>query len=49
MTELEKIVMRLSYTDAKDVFEHATPDEKKALQPIMRKKQIAAFRSAHRR
>lgn len=49
MTELEKIVMHLSYTDAKDVFEHATPDEKKALQPIMRKKQIAAFRSAHRR
>jgi hypothetical protein len=49
LTELDKIVMRLSYTDAKDVYDHATAEEKKTLLPIMRKKQAAAVREARRR
>jgi hypothetical protein len=51
LSELDKIVMNshFSYTDAKDVFEHATPEEKKSLLPIMRKKQAEAVRNARKR
>jgi hypothetical protein len=46
LTELDKIVMNLSYTDAKDVYDHATVEEKATLRPIMQKKQAAAVRKA---
>jgi hypothetical protein len=51
MTELEKIVSNphFSYTDAKDVYDHATADEKRVLLPIMRKKQAAAVKKARGR
>jgi C-terminal domain on Strawberry notch homologue/P-loop containing NTP hydrolase pore-1 len=49
LTELDKIVQSLSYTDAKDVYDHATADEKRDLLPILRKKQAEAVRKALRR
>ena len=49
LTKLDKIVMHLSYTDAKDVYEHATAEEKRTLLPIMRKKQAEAVRKARGR
>jgi hypothetical protein len=49
LTELDKIVMSLSYTDAKDVYDHATAEEKQMLGPIMRRKQRDAVKKARGR
>ena len=48
LTELDKIVSSpfFSYTDAKDVYDHATAEEKATLRPIMQKKQAAAEKKA---
>ena len=34
--------MNFSYTDAKDVYDHATPEEKAVLRPFLRIKQAEA-------
>ena len=49
LSDLDKIMMGLSYTDAKDVYSHATPEEQQTLRPIMARKQARAVKEARRR